>query len=231
MKLKENYPLLDKKYLTQKFIKKEYFNKIAKIILKDKKKNISILDVGCASGDFLYYFNSKKKFNCYGVDFSKILIKEARKKVTNATFEVGNISNLKIQKKFDYCTCLGVLNIFDDYKKILNKLLKLVKTNGKLIIFTNINNNNFNVILRYQVGRDNKWYSGLNTFSKKQFKDFIEKKKKIKKVEFIKHKIGIKIPKNKKNLNNSWTLKVGREKLVTNGTDLIQRQNIIIISL
>ena len=45
------YPKTNKTYLNKKIIVKEYFKIIIKY-LKNKKK-LSLIDVGCASGDFL----------------------------------------------------------------------------------------------------------------------------------------------------------------------------------
>ena len=73
-----SYPAADKNYFKPNT--KEYFKIIYKS-LKTKKKN-SLLDIGCASGDFLKLFE-KVNFDLYGVDFSRKLIQLAKKKKFN----------------------------------------------------------------------------------------------------------------------------------------------------
>jgi ubiquinone/menaquinone biosynthesis C-methylase UbiE len=76
---KEKYPKVDKKYLTKNIQKKQYFETIKKIIINDKKKSASIMDIGCASGDFLNLFKNKPQYSLHGFDYSSALIKLAKK--------------------------------------------------------------------------------------------------------------------------------------------------------
>tara|TARA_B100000900_G_scaffold296936_1_gene255497 strand:- start:1 stop:186 length:186 start_codon:yes stop_codon:yes gene_type:complete len=56
---KNKYLKVDKTYLNKKIVKKEYFKKIINY-LKKYENNISLIDVGCASGDFLSLLSKKK---------------------------------------------------------------------------------------------------------------------------------------------------------------------------
>ena len=51
---KNKYLKIDKTYLNKKIVKKEYFKKIINYLQNKYKNNVSLIDVGCASGDFLY---------------------------------------------------------------------------------------------------------------------------------------------------------------------------------
>ena len=61
--MKKNiYKLNNNIYLKEKKKVKEYFKKIYLLIKKNNKnKKISIVDVGCASGDFLCFLKSRIK--------------------------------------------------------------------------------------------------------------------------------------------------------------------------
>ena len=132
--MKKNfYPKKDKTYFNNKINKKEYFKLIFNY-LDNKKSKLDILDVGCASGDFLYLFSKDKKFVLSGIDFSRDLLKIARKKVPNAKFKICDLrKKITLKKKFDICTCLGTLSIFDNIFVIINNLINLVKKGGELI--------------------------------------------------------------------------------------------------
>src|SRR3989344_3249289 len=114
---------------------KEYFKfigqKASTLIHLVKKPRI--LDVGCATGDFLYYLSTiYPNAELWGVDILSKLIVKAEREVPMAKFFVGDIfsgRNLK-GKKFDFVFMNGVHPVvtpdessFDDYKIWLNNLL------------------------------------------------------------------------------------------------------------
>jgi len=94
--------------------------------LINKKDIKSILDYGCATGNFYKIFQKYfGKINYLGIDQEQILIKKARKKY-KATFIVNNKLNQKIIKnrKFDLTFCTSVLHHIKNYKNIIRNLIK-----------------------------------------------------------------------------------------------------------
>ena len=76
--IKDNYLKNNKTYLNKKIFVKEYFKEINKMI--PNKKGIKLLDVACASGDFIYYLNrSKNNLTLSGLDYAPELLKLAKK--------------------------------------------------------------------------------------------------------------------------------------------------------
>ena len=96
-----------------------------------------VMDIGCATGDFLHYLS--KLFpdaSLFGLDVYKELIDVAKKEVPSVEkyYELDISSEISDIGKFDVVTCLGVLSIFDDIEKAVSNLTSLTKPGGKLFI-------------------------------------------------------------------------------------------------
>ncbi len=111
-------------------------------LIKLIKKNKSVLDVGCGNGIFLERL--KKKINyksALGIDYSKQMINEAKKRCIKKTkfIELDMTDEKQLQllnQKFDYIvTKRSLINLasFKEQVKVLDKLSKLLKKNGKIL--------------------------------------------------------------------------------------------------
>ena len=234
MKLEKNfYPKNNTTYINKSVKIKEYFKIIGNYIFNKTSKSLKLLDAGCGSGDFLWYMSKNKNIDGYGVDFSNKFISLAKKKIPKFTFKVKDIRKKISQNKFDICTCLGTLSAFDDPFKIVTSLINITKRGGEIILFDLINENNVNVIVRYQnyFDNDNKWLTAFNTFSKQKWIDEIKKNKSVKKIEFKKFQISINIKKNKKNPMKTWTTSINNSKQIVVGTGQMLNYYIVKIKL
>ncbi len=230
---KNKYLKVDKTYLNKKIVKKEYFKKIINY-LKKYENNISLIDVGCASGDFLSLLSKKKKFDLTGIDFSKSSLKIAKKKNISAKFKLQDLNKkIKIKDKYNICTCLGTLSIFDNSFKIIKKLINIVKKNGELIFFDLMNENDVNVVMRYQKNYENssEWLSGFNYFSKKYWYNELKNNSKIKSFSFEKFNIKKKLPYNKNDPLRAWTIRYKNNNQIIVGTGQLLNFYIIKIKL
>lgn len=86
------------------------------ISFTDKKKGISILDVGCGIGHFYEFLDSNgliKQLNIKysGIDISKKMIDFAKNKFPGIDFQVIDLINDKLDKKFDFVMSSGAFNI------------------------------------------------------------------------------------------------------------------------
>ena len=163
----------DKFYLNEnrKDTPKEQFKFLFKKSVEGKKfTDLKICDVGCATGDFLYYLsNSIKDAEFFGIDIREDLLTKAKQEVSNCDFILGDISESKTlpKKQFDIVYMTGVLSIFDDYERILENFLELIKPKGIGYIFGIFNSYDIDALIKirnsnYQTG----WESGWNLFSK-----------------------------------------------------------------
>jgi trans-aconitate methyltransferase len=217
----------DKLYLNEnrKTNPKEYFKFIGNFFEKyvNSIKNPTILDIGCATGDFLYFIHQKfPSAKISGMDIRDDLLKRAKVEVPFATFFQGNIQDSKTlpKEKFDFIFMLGVHSIFDDYELILDNIIKKLKKGGRIGIFGGFNSEDVDVLVKVRGSYDEKWQSGWNMFSKKSISNYLTKKNISH--NFIDWKISIDIPKNTSDPLRSWTFKdENGERIVINGTQLL----------
>ncbi len=102
----------------------------------DKKKVLSILELGCGNGVDSIAFGGKGH-NVIGIDISPDAIKLAKKnnKYNNVTFEVGDAENLKYKDdQFDLVYSMAVLHS-SDLKKSISELSRVLKAGGKALLF------------------------------------------------------------------------------------------------
>jgi len=160
---------------------KESFKCIVDLIQKRYAKTpLSILDVGCATGAFLYY--AKKNLtikSSIGIDVSDEHLMQASANMPDTEFIVENIlSPKKINgRKVDVVTCLGTLSIFDDIDMVMKNLLELVNEGGSLYVHDLVNKYPVDVLMRYRRADDEKnrnWMSGFNVRSMKTYESIIK---------------------------------------------------------
>nr|WP_319375391.1 class I SAM-dependent methyltransferase [uncultured Methanoregula sp.] len=160
---------------------KESFKCIVDLIQKRYAKTpLSILDVGCATGAFLYY--AKKNLtikSSIGIDVSDEHLMQASANMPDTEFIVENIlSPKKIKgRKVDVVTCLGTLSIFDEIDMVMKNLLELVNEGGSLYVHDLVNKYPVDVLMRYRRADDEKnrnWMSGFNVRSMKTYESIIK---------------------------------------------------------
>ena len=181
---------------------KEYFKIITKLIKKRfHNSKIKIIDVGCASGAFLFYVNKYLNLDySVGIDISEKHLNKARRRLPKSSFYDMSVLELEFNnlKKFDVCTFLGTMAIFDDMDPIISNLFKLISKSGTIYIFDHVNNYPIDMIMRYKnvlTEQNNEWNSGLNVRSKKTYLESIKKINSEARVNFIDFQMPIKIEK------------------------------------
>lgn len=100
-------------------------------------KNISVIDLGCGSGDFVYWLNSKGYKNTIGIDISNELIDIGKSLGISNIFCNDFFNYLENQKsKFDVIILRDVLEHFDkdETHKLVALLYNNLKNNGIVIL-------------------------------------------------------------------------------------------------
>jgi ubiquinone/menaquinone biosynthesis C-methylase UbiE len=206
---------------------RELFKFIANIIemgLNDVT-DFSILDVGCAKGEFLYYLS--KRFSAYkpslcGVDFSKALIECAKKfhGLDSTELLLDNAETFAIRKKFDIITATGIISFFDDYSPFLENLFRHLKPNGVVIITNGFSTSNYDVYVKFRKFNQKAKTpeSGWNQHSINGINDYVSKADK----KLITHKFELPFTLSKQDdLLRSWTIETNEGQKFVNGLNQI----------
>lgn len=219
----------DKLYLKSNLYNKpkESFKLLYKILNKklNKKKKYSLIDVGCANGELLYFLNKKfKNIEFEGTDIRKDLIKLARKKIPSSINlkKIDYNKKQKIKKKFDIIVVSGVVGIFDNLNIFFQNIKKHMKKNSIFLLFGSFNEFDVDVILSYKDlnSQIKDYQSGWNIWSIKTIMTYFVNRK------VLKHPFEIKfdINQNKKDLIRTWTVKINKRRYFVNALLSIQNQ-------
>jgi 2-polyprenyl-3-methyl-5-hydroxy-6-metoxy-1,4-benzoquinol methylase len=103
---------------------------------KGKKR---ILEIGCSKAKKLIYFAKEFGYDIYGIDYSKkgveIAIENLRIAGLKGTIVCEDVFKTSLEENsFDIVYSMGLIEHFEDPKKIIDAHIKLVKKGGMLII-------------------------------------------------------------------------------------------------
>ncbi len=110
---------------------------IFKAWLKEIEKHIKpgkILDVGCATGEFLS-IAKKQGWDCYGIDVSKYAVEQARKKF-KVNARAGELIGAYEKDFFDVVFMSFIIEHTDNPAEIVKEASKILKKHGIIFIST-----------------------------------------------------------------------------------------------
>ena len=210
-----------------KILFKESFIHIEKIIIGNNKK---ILDVGCASCNFEYFFlkkNYKKKFQFHCLDNNLGLIKIAKDRIKDDRFyiEKKNIKNFQPKVKFDYILFLSTICSIKNSIALIKKMKKFLNKNGQILIFDSFNSNGLNIeTSTSSVANQN--YKKINYFFDKNY--FVNKLNLSKKFTYKYIPINFKfINKKKYSWNESIPVRIDNKIRYLRSDNYLQEQYIL----
>lgn len=227
----------DKLYLNEnrKANPKEYFKFIASIVKPHVNNNKAkkILDIGCATGDFVYYLKALfPEAKITGMDVVPELLARARRECPDVNFIEADVFNGKglPEEKFNFIFMNGVHSIFDEIEPFMDNIFNMLADNGRVYIFGMFNPLDYDVLVKVKPsGSPRHWESGWNCFSQKTFIDYLERNDI--RGKFHNFQIGIDIEPNTDDGLRSWTFKLedGR-RAVVNGTQVLHHFSLLEIA-
>jgi len=100
----------------------------------DVDPNKKLLDVGCGPG-LLLKAAQQRGLQGYGIDLSSEAVRIASRTLPDSSIEVGSVTRINHpDKKFDYITCIGVLEHFLDMDKSISELKRIAKDTARYCI-------------------------------------------------------------------------------------------------
>ncbi len=119
-------------------LKKNIIPPFKKFIKNSKFKQKYVLDIGCGTGNYLFYLSSLD-FKTDGVDSSPTSIKMVKKIILDksSNIKLANMYKMRIVKnKYDLVTSISTMNhgFKEETKKLVNKIYSSLIANGKIFI-------------------------------------------------------------------------------------------------
>jgi ubiquinone/menaquinone biosynthesis C-methylase UbiE len=214
---------------------KEQFKQIYSFLdLGNVREDASLCDVGCATGEFLYFVHQNKpRMRLSGVDVSEAMIERAKGELPSAEFYCGSVDepgSLRANT-YDLVTLIGVIGIFDDVTTALNNCINAVLPGGKVLVFASFNPYPIDLITRYRrANQDNApWELGWNVHSQATVERIAKKHTKVQSLAFRDFTIPFAIAP-KDDPMRCWTMRVGdNEHYHTNGAlQLVNMQMLLV---
>ncbi len=222
--INKNNIVYKKNYLREHQIKSIFI--ILKLI--QNKKNLDILDAGCANGNLVSFLKKKLSYqhNFEAVELDKNIVKN--KKIFDRIYFTDFEKFLKKnKKKYDFIILSGIICFFKKpFDTIINSL-KHLKKNGQIIIFDRFTEY-ADVSIDHTFKSEKKVYSTYNATSLYKLKTLKEKNI-IKNIKYSKFKLKKNIKKNSRNLWQSYTVGTGKQKMILNNIDMINNYYHVLI--
>lgn len=117
----------------------ERFSLLKKIIPETISSNYkTALDVGCGPGIYCQFLQ-ELDLKVTGVDYSDETLQLAKKNFPNIRFQIADANNLPFKdKSYDLVLCIGLLQCVQDYKVIINELIRVT---DKILILSTLKTN------------------------------------------------------------------------------------------
>lgn len=198
-----------------------------------ERKNIkgvkSIVDIGCATGDFLYFLKEKLQtiypdLNLYGIDIFPDLLEIARNRMPDVEFLIGDVfsgKDMPANKRFDVICMSGVNCLFKEFKPWINNIINIWNKDGGggIYIFGVFNSYGFDVSMDFKKTNELEMNKSYTIFSVQTISNYLESLNV--KFKFYPFEIDIDISQNKEDFIRSWTVNLESGKRgVLNGLQL-----------
>ncbi len=108
-----------------------YWNEITNYCDYFSHEDISVLEVGCGTGELLNGMRAKRKV---GIDFSPAMISIAKEKFKNIDFHVMEAEHLRLSETFDLIVLSNLIGYLDDVQEVFKQLHKVCHPQTKIIV-------------------------------------------------------------------------------------------------
>lgn len=192
------------------------------------REDARILDVGCATGEFLGYLHAHvPEASLVGIDVMTPLVSEARRLAPYAEFRELSLLELPADwnNSYDLITALGILSIFEpnDLETCLARLADAVAPDGQVIALTPLNEYGVDSLIRHRKrnrdGTMGEWESSWNVYAIESIRESASRY--FRSVTISKFEIDFEIPRGD-DPGRTWTVDLNSNKYqLINGLKLL----------
>ena len=197
--------------------------------------SLSLLDVGCATGEFIYYLRTQFPYYKYwGLDYEQRVLDRARtiEELEDVTFVQGSAETFQLGT-FDIITRLGVLGLFEDFSISFQNLIEHTKKGGRILIQADFNDDAIDVRVHWRGSHpeNQPWITnGHNIYSRKSVSDFLTGR--VANFEFIPFEMPFDVEKSQDNPLRGWTIETASgRRMIVNGLCMIFKETILKIEV
>jgi len=118
-------------WIRKKKLNKYYWNEITNYCEYFSHPDISVLEIGCGTGELLNGIKAKHKT---GIDFSPSMIKIARGQFPSIDFKVMAAEEISLDQKFDLIILSNLIGYLEDVQEVFKQLHKICHERTKIIV-------------------------------------------------------------------------------------------------
>ena len=201
---------------------------------------LSVLDVGCATGELIYYLKTQyPQFAFLGLDHDQLLLDKAQAMgfLNDESWVKGDAEAFNLDRKFDIITCMGVLGLFEDVRICLRNLIKHAQPGGTILIQAPINDDPFDVRIQYRENypENTAWtVNGWNINARQSIAHFLntEAADEVSSFDFLPFEMPIDLEKREEQPVRSWTIKTAEgSRILVNGICLVIKDTVLKIDI
>ncbi len=201
----------------------------------DVKAPLSVIDIGCANGELLYFINQQgTNWKLRGIDPAPEFIEVAKtvEGLEEVDFSVKSLD--EVEGQYDLVLCVGTFQIFQEFESPLGKMLSICKDGGWLVIEGFFNPLDVEVRVVFcdnstPEGRG-KWRADLNWHSRRTVGEFL--KDKVKSFDFHEQVMDVDLDFDPDRDPHIWCRSMraaNGENLVFNGTNMLNKGTFLVI--
>ncbi len=130
-KVEDFYNSIAPDYDNLKYKNRYYHEQLVRLYKFLVPQEQKVIEIGCATGELLAFLKPSRGV---GIDISKAMIAEARKKYPVLKFINGYAENILIKEKFDYVILSDLVGILEDIQQAFLELHKIINEESRIII-------------------------------------------------------------------------------------------------
>ncbi|ABB40048.1 Methyltransferase type 11 [Oleidesulfovibrio alaskensis G20] len=206
---------------------KEVFKHLARLLAEkaDMKSDLSVCDIGCAAGEFLYHLRSRwRHLVLSGFDPTPELIAKALTVMPNEKFFVGSVHDPQTlpPASQDVLFMSGVHSGISSMQPCLANMLAWLKPGGRAFLYGIFNPYPIDVEANYCMSGSTGDKIHFYVHSCKSISDFLDASKVVKEYSFTEYTPPIDIEYNSDNPFRAWTARdENGERILINGLSML----------